>query len=336
MTPANGIVEIRTLADLLSLFEIAADRTLTKEQYRKPVRPYRLIKAEASCQYQKNGKHCGQMHQHGYVVECHDEAKVMIGNCCALNHLGLDDDKVRSDLLALSAGERQNIRRHRVETLLQERESFIKRVRTANIKHRVLQDRINYVLEALPQLVGDILLDRWKRNALEVIWEYQIVKTSKEKDDENERSEKTYTERRWYPHSFGKLKGLGAWLQLQQQGYQERLLALRRQLEAIPTKPKLSQAELADAETVLNQMSSLAVIERELESQGRLLDEFLTQGNLLLTIPLVKSQQVQAETVKAVYQLLNEPCPSSPEKYVAELEVAIKQRYSSNSIRIAT
>ena len=73
MTPSNGIVEIRTLAELLSLYEIASDSTLAKDQYRNPLRPYRLIQPEASCQYQKNGKRCSQMHQHGFVVERHDE-----------------------------------------------------------------------------------------------------------------------------------------------------------------------------------------------------------------------------------------------------------------------
>ncbi|HBP5393891.1 TPA: hypothetical protein L6B50_29340, partial [Pseudomonas aeruginosa] len=76
MTPSNGIVEIRTLAELLSLYEIASDSTLTKDQYRNPLRPYRLIQPEASCQYQKNGKRCSQMHQHGFVVERHDDSKV--------------------------------------------------------------------------------------------------------------------------------------------------------------------------------------------------------------------------------------------------------------------
>ncbi|MGE1887833.1 hypothetical protein [Pseudomonas aeruginosa] len=98
MTPSNGIVEIRTLAELLSLYEIASDSTLTKDQYRNPLRPYRLIQPEASCQYQKNGKRCSQMHQHGFVVERHDDSKVLIGNCCALNHLGLDDEQVRGEL----------------------------------------------------------------------------------------------------------------------------------------------------------------------------------------------------------------------------------------------
>ncbi len=50
MTPSNGIVEIRTLAELLSLYEIASDSTLAKDQYRNPLRPYRLIQPEASCQ----------------------------------------------------------------------------------------------------------------------------------------------------------------------------------------------------------------------------------------------------------------------------------------------
>lgn len=121
MSLSRGIVEIRTLDELSSLYEIAPDCTLTKEQYRNPLRPYRLIRPEASCQYQKNGKRCSQLHQHGFVVELHDDSKVLIGNCCALNHLGLDDEQVRGDFKRLSATERQNIRRHKIETMLNQR-----------------------------------------------------------------------------------------------------------------------------------------------------------------------------------------------------------------------
>lgn len=53
MAPTHGIIEIRSLTDLLSLFNIGTDITLTKEQYSHPLRPYRLIQPEASCQYQK-------------------------------------------------------------------------------------------------------------------------------------------------------------------------------------------------------------------------------------------------------------------------------------------
>lgn len=94
MAPTHGIIEIRSLTDLFSLFNIGADITLTKEQYSHPLRPYRLIQPEASCQYQKKGTRCSKMHQHGFVVELKDGSNVLIGHCCAHNHLGLHDAEV--------------------------------------------------------------------------------------------------------------------------------------------------------------------------------------------------------------------------------------------------
>ncbi|MDR6676598.1 hypothetical protein [Pseudomonas oryzihabitans] len=329
MNASNGIVEIRTLAELLTLYEIALDSTLLKDQYRNPLRPYRLIKPEASCQYQKNGKRCSQMHQHGFVVERHDDSKVLIGNCCALNHLGLDDEQVRGQFKMLSATERQSIRRYKVETMLKQRESLINRVRAASSQFRDLQNKANLILSTLPAEVGDILLNRWKRNALEVSWQYQLTKKG---TDENG---KPYKESAWYPHSFGKLRGLGLWLQLDQQRYQETLLFLRRQLEAIPTKERLSQAELALAEATLNQVSNLETIERDLQGQLALLDDFCEFENLQLTVLLVSNQKIQAETVKAVYQLTGKPCSIPPDKYFAEIDRALKRMYSAGSTRIA-
>ncbi|MGR6740359.1 hypothetical protein [Pseudomonas chlororaphis] len=330
MTPLNGIVEIRTLAELSSLYEIASDSTLTKDQYRNPLRPYRLIRPEASCQYEKNGKRCSQMHQHGFVVERHDDSKVLIGNCCALNHLGLDDEQVRGGFMKLSATERQNIRRHRVETMLKQRENLIGRVRAASIKFRDLQSKASLILSTLPCEVGGVLLDRWKRNALEVSWEYLLIK--KGKDEKG----KPYEERSWYPHSFGKLKGLGLWLQLNQQLYQKNLLDLRRQLEAVPIKTRLSQVELELAETALKQVATLETIERELQDQIELLDNFRKSENLQLAIQVVSNQKVRAKTVTAVFHLIGEPCSTSPEKYVAEIDLALKQKYSAGGIRIAS
>lgn len=330
MPPSNSIVEIRTLAELLSLYEIASSSTLTKDQYRNPLRPYRLIKPEASCQYQKNGKRCSQMHQHGFVVELQDDTRVLIGNCCALNHLGLDDEQVRGEFKKLSATERQNIRRHKVETMLRQRESLIGRVRAASIKFRDLQSKVSLILSTLPAEVGGILLDRWKRNALEVSWEYLLIKKGK---DEKGRP---YEERNWYPHSFGKLKGLGLWLQLDQQLYQESLLHLRRQLEAIPTKARLSQVELELADSALREVITLETIERELQGQVGFLDDFRKPANLQLAIQVVSNHKVRAETVKAVYQLMGEPCSTAPEKYIAEIDLALKQKYSAGGIRIAS
>ena len=52
--------------------------------------------------------------------------------------------------------------------------------------------------------------------------DYQVVRTGIDEQG------KSFEERHWYPYSFGKLKGLGLWLQLTQQRYQERLLDFRR------------------------------------------------------------------------------------------------------------
>jgi len=330
MLPSNDTVEIRTLDELLSLYEIVLNSTLTKDQYRTPLRPYRLIQLEASCQYQKNGKRCSQLHQHGFVVERSDGSKVLIGNCCALNHLGLNDEQVRGEFKKLSATERQSIRRHKVETMLKQREGFIGRVRATTIKFRGLQNQVSLILSTLPAEVGDVLIDRWKRNAFEVSWEYLLIKKGV---DENGNP---YEERNWYSHSFGKLKGLGLWLQLDQQLYQEILLGLRRQLEAIPTNARLSQAELELAEIAFKQMATLEAVERELQVQATLLEDFCRLTNLRLAIQVVSNHKVRAETVKAVHQLSGEPGSMAPEKYIAEIDLALKRKYTAGGLRIAS
>lgn len=330
MTPLKGIVEIRTLDDINALYVIDPYCTLTKELYATPLRPYRLIQSEARCQYQKNGKRCSQLHQHGYIVERKDGLQVLIGNCCAFKHLGLDDEQVKGDFKQLTATERQNIRRHKVETLLKQRESFIERVRAANIEQRKLQEQVSQISSILPSPVVAILQDRWKRNSPEVSWEYLLVKVGV-----NEKG-KRYEERHWYPHSYGQLRGLGLWLQLGEQRYPERLLDLRRQLEAIPIKERLTNAEIEQAEAALNQVSALSGIERELLSQAKILADFLTPPNLLLTIQLISNHKVRAETVTAVHRLIGEPCNSTPDKFVADIDLALKQQYSAGGIRIAS
>lgn len=117
---------------------------------------------------------------------------------------------------------------------------------------------------------------------------------------------KSYEERRWYPHLFGKLKGLGVWLQLDQQLYQETLLQLRRQLEAIPTNARLSQKELELAGR--SQASDDSGNRRKrIKDQVELLDVFLRPANLQLAIQVVNNQRVRAETVRAVYPLIGSP-----------------------------
>lgn len=330
MRNCGGVVELRTFDDIYDNYVIDFERILTKESYSVPIRPYRLIKPDAKCQYLKKGKRCGQDHQHGYIVECKDGARVLIGNCCALNHLGLDDEKIVGHFKALSAAERQSIRRHRVENTLAEREQLIERIKTALKMLRALQDQASRFTSNLPEKVVANLLDRWKRNSTEIIWEYMIVRQGK--DD----SGKRYTEKNWYPHSYGRVKGLGLWLELEDQGYSHKLYDFLRRLDSIPVKQRLSEAELYEAEATFQYIAELGLIERELANQSELLSEFGDPANLLLTVQLFANKVLRAQAVEAVHRLIGEPCKASPERFVADIDQALQRRYSADGIRIAS
>jgi hypothetical protein len=330
MIAPKGIIEIRTLDDINALYVIDPECILTKETYCNPLRPYRLIKSEAKCQYLKKGKRCSQEHQHGFVVECKDGKQVLIGNCCAFNHLGLNDEQVTGDFRVLSAKEQQDIRRYRVETLLGQREHLIERVKTALKLLWALHGQAGRICSALPAQVVANLTDRWKRNSMEVFWEYMIVKK-----DTDERG-KPYQEKRWYPHSYGMLRGLGLWLQLEEQGYTHRLYEFRRQLERIPVKQRLTKAEIDQAEATFNQVAELSVIERELQAQSKLMADFIAPGNLLLTIQLFGNKEVRAKAVDAVHRLTGESCGTTPERFIADIDQALQRQHSADGIRIAS
>jgi hypothetical protein len=97
----------------------------------------------------------------------------------------------------------------------------------------------------------------------------------------------------------------------------------------------LANAEIEQAEAVFNRLTGLTVIERDLQLQTKLIDEFLNPANLEMVIQLTSNQKIRAETVLAVHQLRNEPCGMAPEKYVAEIDRMLKQRYSAGAIRIS-
>jgi hypothetical protein len=330
MTPANGIIEIRTLDEINDHYVIDPDCILTKETYSVPIRPYRLIKPDAKCQYLKKGRRCAQEHQHGYIVECKDGTQVLIGNCCALNHLGLDDEEIISRLKGLSTIERQNVRRHRIETMLGQRSQLTERVKASLKLLRVVQGQANQVISTLPPQVVTNLVDRWKRNSFEVFWEYMIVKRGK--DDNG----KPFSEKTWYPHSYGKIKGLGVWLELEEQGYTPKLYDFLRQLEGIPVKRQLSQAELDQAEVTFKNLAELSVIERELNVQCRLMSDFTAPANLLLSVQLSSNKELRAKAVEAVHLLIGQPCKTSFQRFVADIDQALQRQHSADGIRIAS
>jgi hypothetical protein len=330
MTPVNSTIEIRTLAEINEIYTVDPECILTKETYSIPVRPYRLIKTEAKCQYLKKGKPCATDHAHGFVVERTDGKLVLLGNCCAYNHLGLDDEQVVGRFKAASATERQNIRRHKIERMLDQRTRLIERVKAGLKLLREVQGEANLILVTLPPQVVTSLLDRWKRDAVEVEWQYLIIKQGK--DDQGKRED----EKKWHRHSYGKIRGLGLWLDLDAQGYSPKLYEFLKQVEGIPIKKNLSQAELDRAEATFNDVSGLSVIERDLALQSRLLQTFVEPANLLLSIQLFANQDLRAKTVEAVHTLLGQPCKTAPERFVADIDQALQRQYSANGIRIAS
>src|SRR5690349_19218507 len=141
-SPLTATHEIRYLDEIKSLFVIDFDCLLSKDTYSHPLRSYHLIKSEARCQFLKKGSRCGQEHSHGYAVECKGGQRVLIGNCCAFNHLGIDDDKVKNTFRELSSAERISIRSHKISEMLKERTELLSRVKNALKQLRQLQAQV--------------------------------------------------------------------------------------------------------------------------------------------------------------------------------------------------
>lgn len=328
MMSSTDFMELKTLADILGRFDISQDLLLNKENFSHGVWPYNLYQPEASCQYEKHGKRCSQQHQKGYIVGRNDGAVVLIGHCCAHKHLSLDDESLRASFKMLDATERRAIRRRKVESLLEQRQVFIEQGRDVHMQHRTLQDRVNEVSNTLPQQVWRKLIERWKSNSLEVIWKYQVTKVGL---DENG---KKVTESTWSTHSYGKLHGLGMWLQLDAQKYSEQISDFRKQLEHIPVKEQLTNTEIDHAEATFNKKAAIESIKQELKSQCKLLDDFLKVSNLNLTVQLISNQTTRAETVVAVYQLTGQTLDVKPEKLVSDIDLNLKRHYGASGVRI--
>lgn len=322
--------EIRYLDEIKSSFAIDFEGILTKETYSHPLRSYHLIKSEARCQFLKKGSRCGQEHSHGFAVECKGGQHVLIGNCCAYNHLGLDDDQVKDSLREFSSIERMSIRSHKISEMLGQRSELISRIKGALKQLRLLQLDVQKIQDAFPPSVIENLAERWRRGSLQVTWEYQITKK-----DENAKG-KDAIERRWYPHICGFIKGLGLWLDLDSQKYQEKLYAFLHQVEALPTKKNLSKAELNVSEAVFRELGAVSVIEREIGNQQKILVDFLEPTNLLLTVQLVKNQALRAKNVEAVQRLTSTLHGIRPDRFVAILDQDLKHHYGATGIRIAS
>ncbi|WP_122614162.1 hypothetical protein [Pseudomonas viridiflava] len=329
-SPLTATHEIRYLEEIKSLFAIDFDFLLSKETYSRPLRSYHLIKSEAQCQFIKKGHRCGQEHSHGFAVECKGGQRVLIGNCCAFNHLGLDDDQVGKALRELNSAERISIREYKIGERLNEKAELLARVKNALKDLRQLEAALYRIRNEFPDQVFENLVERWRRNSLQVTWEYQITKR-----DEKAKG-KDAIERKWYPHICGFIKGLGLWMDLEAQNYQQKLYAFLHRVEAIPTKKRLSKAEQKETEAIFRELGAIAVIEREFGTQQRLIADFLEPSNLVLTIQLVKTQTLRANNVEAVQRLTSTLLGVRPDRVVAEVDQDLIRRYGATGLRIAS
>lgn len=325
--PTTDFMDFKTLADIQGHFDIAFDLLLKKENFGHGEWPYKLYQREASCQYEKLGKQCGQPHQKGYVVSCTDGSVVLIGNCCAHKYLSLDDESLKAGFTQLDANRRQSIRRWRVESLLKKRQSYVEQGKALHMQHRDVQARISELYNALPRQIWQKLIERWKANRLEVIWEYQITKTGTENG-------RKVVERNWYPSSYGKLIGLGAWLEWDHQMYAGQISDYRKQLELIPAKDQLTNAEIDHAEATLNNVATITSLERELGALSKMMSDFVDPSNLVRAVQLTSNQAVRAETVIAVHRLTGETLATTPERFVADIDVELKRKHEATGLRI--
>lgn len=322
--------EIRYLDEIKNLFSIDFDYVFSKANYSRPLRSYHLINSEAKCQFLKKNNRCGKEHSHGYAVECKSGHQVLIGNCCAFNHLGLDDEQLRNGFLELSSSERASIRAHRINERLNERTNTIAHVKNLLKQLREIEHLSFQIRNIYPDTVFQTLIERWRRKSPQIIWEYQITKKDKNSSNKNA------AERLWYPHICGTIKGLGIWMDLSAYNFHETLYSLLHRVEGIPTKKRLSKVEQDNIEKTFQELRAINVIERELAAQTILIKDFLDPANLILLVQLVKNQTLRAKNFEAFQKLTSTMLDVRPERFVAEVDQDLIKRYGATGIRIAS
>ncbi|MNJ24748.1 hypothetical protein D3C77_191740 [compost metagenome] len=222
------------------------------------------------------------------------------------------------------------IRRARVQQLLQDRDELKKRVKETLKEGEAVRDDANRIFWTLPAKASTSLVDRRKRGALKVTWEY--LKVEKERLDDG----REVTTRTWYPHDFGTLKGVGAWLESNDVSHKQDLYALFHKLETIPNKKSLTKAELESAESVIREISGLNSIRRELSTQRALIADFCRMENLLLLVQLTSNRSIRAEIVTAVHEISGTTLPSEASRIVDAIDRAVREQHRADGLRIAS
>jgi hypothetical protein len=324
------VLNIKTLSQLREIFEIAGDESLSKDNFKRPIKSYRLFKQEARCQYLRGQHICGQEHLRGYVVETKNNNKVLIGNCCAEKHLGIEDKDIKLAFSRLRKSEKLEADRAKVRKFLagrkeiENRLGYLKQVAESNFHEA------SRIVEILPAPILKTLRDRWKRRSFNVIWEYSVRKEVKREDGS------TSTAEDWHLMDFRPLKGLGDWLTPRSGGLGISFSAVGRRLNNLTAHLFLSETEIKEAEEVIKQVSQLDSIEQELARQHKLMRDFCGKDNLNLLMQLTPNRKLRADAVRAAYRILGEDLRQEASRVVDNIDGSLRRKYGASGLRMAS
>jgi len=324
------VLNIKTYSQLCEIFEINVDEPLSKDNFKRPIKSYRLLKQEARCQYLRGQHVCGQEHLWGYVVETKSNNKVLIGNCCAERHLGIEDKDIKLAFSRLRKSEKLEADRARVRKFLAGRKEiesrivYLKQVAESNFHEA------SRIVEILPAPILKTLQDRWKRRSFNVTWEYSVRKEVKREDGSISTAED------WHLMEFRPIEGLGDWLTPRRCGFGISFSAVGRRLNNLPTHLFLSETEIKEAEEVIKQVSQLDSIEQELGRQRKLMRDFCGKDNLDLLMQLTPNRKLRADAVRAAHRILGEELSQDASRMVDNIDDSLRRKYGASGLRMAS
>lgn len=330
-TPSLNYVEIKSLQQLFDFFDIDRSVSLSKENYYRPRKYYRLQKSEAKCQFLNGRTVCGQEHQIGYVVETKNAKLVIIGHCCALKHLGIDDKDIQREFSKARRNEDFERRRAFVLKFLSTRDAVVEDLQLLekNSEHFFLES--SRIIQLLPKQIRKNLEDRWKRRDFSLRW--RCLKP-KMRDKGNGRQEVIRYE--WSAVEYPPLSGLGSWLHPRWGSSSKNISELRTQLEKLPKHSLLSVDQVKEAEKVIKQIKELDHVKAWHAQQLELISQFCEKENIMRLAFLSDDRNLRTETIRAVYSILGEKPPAEAAQIIADIDNSLREKYGASSLKIAS
>lgn len=323
-------LQIKTLDQLLETFPIDGDIPLSSSNFSHPIKSYRLHKPEARCQYLRGSKICEQEHLWGYVVRTKEHQNVLIGNCCAEKHLGIEDKTIQQAFSALRKDEARKENLKIAVSFLENKAAELERVAELIAKKDNVLDEAAQLVEALPKRIWTLLSERWKRRNYELNWTYLTHKKVDHKDGTVDE------EKYWTPISFKPLSGLGEWLQPRKYVAGLDLETVAKSLQSLPKHSLLTEIEVKAVGRAMKAVASLGRAEESLNRQRQLMSEFRKKDNLYGLVQLTSDHRLRAETLVAVHRIIEEPLQRPAARILSEMDKALMAKYGASGLRLAS